>query len=227
MFSRRSLTLAVIATFSLAANAMAGTILLSSPARSVKTPFEDLGHTGTPGIVEIVVNVDVTGMMSCDSEGDVDNDRMTVNLFDLLGGPAPNPNEVILLTGIGWNLDQRAGLDSAGASWLSEMTFGFDYEEDGTNDLFLTPSGTDSSGTETNSSGGIVNLLDISLPNGLLPNGIMTVELFESFDDEADVCEGIIDAGTLSFDVIRVPEPTASPLFALAGLVMLGSRRQR
>jgi hypothetical protein len=199
----------------------AANISSDSPSSVVKTLSEHGELPGTPLTQEIVVSVDVTGIMSCDAEGSLLNTKLPVDLFDLLGITDPTPNDSVVLTGIGWNVTQTSGLDAAGNSWLSEMTIGIDYENDGTNDLYLTPSNSDMVGTESNDSQGIIDLVTAGQANGTSPTGIVTIEFFESFDDEANACEGIYDSGSLMLDVTPVPEPALSiwPLLALSLLL--------
>ena len=187
-----------------------------------KTPAVDDGLVGSPSITESVVSIDLTGTLSCDEAGDPTNTVMQIDLIDLLASYNPS-SSVVVMTGVGWDLTQTSGLDSGAASWLSEMTIGFDYENDGTGDLFLNPSTTDAPGMEMNSSGGIIDLTDdAGVPDGIIDDGILTLEFFETFDDEADVCEAIYDSGSLMLEVMAVPEPTAGVLsmLMLVGLVI-------
>ena len=162
------------------------------------------------GLVEVV---DISGIETWDAEGDPDNTVIAVDL----GGPAT-------VTSIGWDVDQFAGLDIDGASWLSEMTIGIDWDQDGVNDLFITPSATDAPGSELNSSGGLLLLADAALPDGDVITGSFNIEFFESFVDDADIAEGVFNQGsTLSFGY--VPAPGAAALLGLGGLVAARRRR--
>ncbi len=123
----------------------------------------------------------------------------TILTVDFTGesGVANNPT---IVTGAGWDLNQVAGIDPGGASWLSEMTIAFDWEKDGINDIFLTPSATGAPGSESTSSGGILVFADLAIPDGVLADNSFNIEFFESFVDDPATAEGFFDVGsTLTF----------------------------
>ena len=160
-----------------------------------------------------LVDVDISGITTNDAEGAATNTVITVDL-----------GSATTVTSIGWDVLQTAGLDSGGASWLSEMTIAIDWEQDGINDLFITPSATGAPGTEANSSGGQILLADAGLPDGVVGTGLFNIEFFESFVDEDGAAEGIFNSGsTLSFGLI--PAPGAGALLGLGGLVAARRRR--
>ncbi len=155
---------------------------------------------------------DLSGMTTNDAEGSVTNVAFThaVGMGDTL------------VTAVSWDLDQTAGIDPGGASWLSEMTIAMDFDGDGINDLYITPSATNAPGTEFNSSGGFVDLGDAGIGDLLAVGGTIDIELFESFVDSDGSPEGIFNSGTVGF---LVPAPGAAAMLGLGGLV--ASRRRR
>lgn len=159
-----------------------------------------------------VTSADLSGMETWDAEGDASN-----TVFTHVVGAGDT-----LVTAVAWDVIQFAGLDLDGASWLSEMTIGLDFDGDGANDLYITPSATDSPGSEANSSGGFLDLTDAGLPDYLAVGGTVEIELFESFVDDVDIAEGVFGAGSsISF----VPAPGAGALLGLGGLVATRRRR--
>ena len=156
---------------------------------------------------------DLSGLETVDAEGDPDNVTFT---HAIAGGD-------VLVTAISWDVIQFAGLDAGGASWLSEMTIGLDFDGDGANDLFITPSVTDAPGAESNSSGGFLDLTDNGLTDFLAVGGTVDIELFEGFVDENGSAEGVFKNG--SSVGFLVPTPGAAALLGLGGLAAARRRR--
>ncbi len=163
-----------------------------------------------------IVTVNVDGVQSWDAFGDPDNVFVELDLAAALGLPAGSD---VVIDGVGWDVT----IDTVGDSWLSEAVVGLD-DGDGTYDLFLNPSaGDDFPGNASYSSGGILDLEDdLGLGDVLVSGGILTLQVYESFDDVADEVDAVW-AGEFQLNVI--PGPGALALLGLAGLA--GSRRRR
>ena len=163
----------------------------------------------------------VAGIASWDARSDPSN--VVVN-FDIASALGYTPGTSITMTAIGWDVT----LTALGASWQSELTAYFDdnINPDGTG-LFLRPgAGTDTPGTGT-FTGGPIDLTDNTIPDIVLPNGILRLEFHESFDDVPDAIDGTWDAGVLRIGTLEaaVPEPTSFALLGVAGLGLLRRRR--
>ncbi|MEQ9207736.1 MAG: PEP-CTERM sorting domain-containing protein [Phycisphaerales bacterium] len=165
------------------------------------------------GAALATVTIDISGIETWDEEGSAFNTVIGANL-------AANAHVV----GIGWDTNQIAGLDSGGASWLSEMTITFG-DSAGPAVLFLTPSGTGAPGTESNSSGGIFDLTVSALDFFVGADGVLSMEFFESFVDQAGAAEGLFDQGSQLQIQYVVPAPGALAMLGLGGLV--AGRRRR
>jgi uncharacterized protein (TIGR03382 family) len=167
-----------------------------------------------------VYDFDVAGIQSVDSLGSAGNTVVEFDLAAALGFASGTP---LTMNGIAWDVTITAGLDSGAASWLSEMTIYFDDNvAPDLSGLFLTVGvGNDFPGEASFSDPGI-KLLDVGIPDIVLPNGVLRMEFFESFDDEAGV-EGLWKSGTLSIQV--VPAPGAAAVLGLGGLAMIRRRR--
>lgn len=148
-----------------------------------------------------------------DGNLDPDNIVMLLDLNAALGGVA---GADAFVTGLGWDTT----ITTVGASWLSESAYDFAGQ------IFLSPgAGNDAPGTMAFSSGGILDLSDNGLPDILAAGGILSVEMFEQFDDVADAIDsnqvGIL---TLAVDY-KVPAPAGLAVLGLGGLVAARRRR--
>ncbi|MGV6851975.1 MAG: hypothetical protein ACWA5R_07340 [bacterium] len=117
-----------------------------------------------------------SNVLSMDVEDDPDN--IIIDL-DIGAGNA--------IQGISWDV----GVATEGGSWLSEAVVKFTSTSDTTTGLFLTVGvGDDGSGDSEYSSGGIISLADNSIPD-VTPDadGIIRVQFFEGFDDNADAAD--------------------------------------
>lgn len=169
----------------------------------------------SPSLVTSVLDINVAGIASFDGYGSAGN--------TVLSNVLPANAHII---GIGWVTTQTA----TAPSWLSEMVVSF--ESTSTFAVQLTPAvGDDFSGTSNYTSGGIVDLVGLTLDFNLDADGLLKMQFFESFNDFANAVDGRWDAGTISiryeFNGTSVPEPATLALvvFTLAG-VAAGRRRR-
>ncbi|MBL0922335.1 MAG: hypothetical protein IBJ10_09440 [Phycisphaerales bacterium] len=174
--------------------------------------------SGPRGTTNTIYAINVANLTSVDGLSSPNN---TVMLYDI-GAFIGNAGGTVTMTSIGWDVTGEA----LGASWQSEMRFYFDdnVAPDLTG-LFLRPLSANAPGVGSNASGGQIDLTDNAIPNIVLPNGILRLELFESFDDGPGV-DGIWRSGFLYVGIQEVvPTPGATALFGLAGLAGLRRRR--
>jgi len=167
-------------------------------------------------------DIDVSGIDSWDGAGSANNTVIVVDLAAALGFAS---GTALTVTGVGWNVV----IESFDPSWLSEIPAGFE-NSDGSDFLDLSVgAGSDTPGGPTSfSSGGVVDLasIDPTLPIDLF-DGVLVIEFFESFDDDADVIDGFWIDGTLTVDASPIPVPAALPLLlsALGFARIIGRRR--
>ena len=197
-----------IAITAIAAIAGAAT---ASPYFTAANGYEATGNSAPAGAFA-TITLDISGIETWDEFGSANNTVM--NTFIGSG---------YHITGIGWDVNQMAGLDSGGLSWLSEMTITFGDSNAAA--VQLAPSGTAGPGTESNSSGGILDLVGLSFDFFLDADGILSMEFFESFVDEAGAAEGIFLSGSSIQVQYVVPAPSALAMLGLGGLV--AGRRRR
>jgi len=158
--------------------------------------------------------LDVTGIFSFDGPGDPLNEVRTLQI----GASAR-------VIGIGWDTTQFA--DSP--SWLSEMVVSFGSTSVGFVNL-TTGIGDDFPGTQSYSSGGVVDLIGLDLDFTVDADGVLRMEFFESFDDFANDWDGRWESGALTIRVEGehvVPEPSVYALLLLGLAGVAGSARRR
>jgi hypothetical protein len=149
-------------------------------------------------------------IQSWDPYGDADN--VTDSIF--LGANTR-------ITGIAWDV-QLTTLISP--SWLSEIAVAFENSSGA--QLFLAPGDGDNfGGTDTYSSGGIVDLIGLGLDFNLGADGILGLEFYETFDDYANRAEGLWKQGAITIQYEVIPAPGALALMGLSGLVATRRRR--
>jgi hypothetical protein len=162
------------------------------------------------GTSNFTTTINFTDLESWDASGSPNNSVLSVNIG------AGNT-----ITGIGWDVT----VETVGASWLSEPVFRFADSSGADAGLFLTVgAGNDMPGTMNFASGGVLDLSDNGIPNITLADGILQIELFESYDD----VPGEIDAfltGSLTIGLLEIPAPGAAALFGLGGLAAARRRR--
>jgi hypothetical protein len=116
-------------------------------------------------------------------------------------------------------------------SWLSEMVVQFGSTSTPFQ-LSLTPGiGDDFPGTESYSSGGVVDIVGLGLNFAVDTDGVLRLEFFEDFDDFPGDWDGEWLSGALTIQVSSrngtVPEPATYALMALAVIAGGVARRRR
>lgn len=206
-------TLSIIAIAGLAAAATANPALEWRGATPQSTDLRGPTASGT-------FNVDLSSVASWDALSDSSNQILLVDVNAALGGVA---GAGATMTGIGWD----NSLSTVGGSWLSEAVMYFDDNiAPDLSGLFLTTGvGEDFAGTNSYSSGGILDLSDNGIPDIALADGILRIEFFENFDDVADAIDAFY-GGTITIAAdYTVPAPAGLAVLGLGGLV--ASRRRR
>ncbi len=189
----------------------------ASDAHIGSTSWDLRPVTGERGHVGQLADIDVTGVVSYDALGSPNNTVLVVDVAALFGRPSGTQ---MLITGIGWDVT----ITTEGFSWLSEASIYFDDNiNPDLSGLFLRP------GVGNNQPGSMpffsdpIDLSDNNVPNIVLPDGVLRMEFYETFDDVA----GMADAtwsGTITLG-IPFPAPGAAAVFGIAAFA--GSRRRR
>ncbi|MGV6813980.1 MAG: PEP-CTERM sorting domain-containing protein [Phycisphaerales bacterium] len=191
-------------TIALTALAAAAGLATASPV--LNTSLSEY-TVDTAGVATGTMVLDVSGYQSNDAQGSALNQILSV--FVGVGAE---------ITGIAWDVN----MTSIGASWGSEMVLGFEGQ------INLTPSGDANPVTNVNYSSGVVDLSDNGLPNiTLSADGVLDIEFFETFVDNAGTGDNFFEAGSTVTIVGTgfVPTPGSLAVLGLGGLV--AGRRRR
>ncbi|NOX60002.1 MAG: PEP-CTERM sorting domain-containing protein [Planctomycetes bacterium] len=170
----------------------------------------DVTPTTLPNNVGIQFAIDISGLESFDLQGAGSN---VVILFDTL-----SPGES--LNGVGWDLE----LNGIGPSWLSEMNVGWTDSASNPGVITGAMTATQTGPPELVSSGGVLKFSDLAIADIPLADGIIRIELFESYDDVALAADGFYGANSI-VTVQITPEPASLALLAIGGFVIIRRRR--
>ena len=192
--------------------AIALTTIAAAAGLATASPFLASGLTntgvGTAGTPTTTIVVDVSGINFNDAAGSALNETLSVALG--LGAE---------VTGIGWDVT----LTTIGGSWASEATIDFEGQ------VFLNVGAGDDFGVTgaAYSSGGILDLSDLAIPNITLGgDGALDMEFSEGFVDNGGTGDAFFGSGsTLTLAVRGIPTPGSLAVIGLGGLV--AGRRRR
>jgi hypothetical protein len=201
---------------------LAGAALFAVPASAsaALSPAGDYAVSSLPGarpssVVISITNFDVTGILSFDPIGDPLNQVFSISL-------APGASVI----GLGWDVT----LFADPPSWLSESVVSFGSTSSPYILDLTVGIGDDFPGTESYTSGGILNLVDLGLSFSVDADGLLRLEFWESFDDFPDDWDNRWESGVLSIQWSTgvIPEPaTWAMMIAGFGLVGVAARRRR
>ncbi|MCA9292576.1 MAG: PEP-CTERM sorting domain-containing protein [Phycisphaerales bacterium] len=213
-------TLSAAAVMAIAGSASAQFLAPTHTSTGAKIAPTDNVTAMSRGTTGSVHSFDVTGINSWDPEGSANNE---VYLFDLAAAAGQPSGTSITMVGLGWDVFQS----TVGPSWGSEMVVSF-ADSAANVGVYLTPNGTGAplAGSVNSSSGGILDLTDNSIPNLVLPDGVLRLEFFDSYDDYPGGIDGHWDSGTLDIAIAPIPAPSAMGLLGLAGVAALGRKRR-
>jgi len=216
-------TVSVVALIALSA----GTALAARPTGSNSLFTNVSGNTASTGVyadrADVLANI--SGTASWDSPGDANN---VVLLFDLAAALGAPSGTLTTMTGIGWDVILRTTLAGPfGGSWLDEATIEFGAQG-GPSSVNLRVGAGNNFGDTLGApfSSGVIDFFSVSIPDIVLPNGVLQLEFSETFDDSNGEVDAFYDSlSTLTIRGTAIPAPTALAVLGLGG-VLAGRRRR-
>lgn len=172
--------------------------------------------------VGTVIPFNVAGIASMDALGAAGNVVVNLDVAAALGLPSGTP---CTMNGIGWEVTIFAdpNVGTFGGSWLSEIAVGFSPFGVAAPSFALRPGASvNTPGTQAFASP-VIKLGTVPLPDVDLPNGVLRMQFYETFDDAAGVPDGAWVSGALLIQA--VPGPGTVALLGLGGLIATRRRR--
>ncbi len=160
---------------------------------------------------------------SYDGYGTAGNVIVTLDMGAIFPG-----YDTFAMSGVGWDVT----ITAEGASWMSEAAVEFNNSTaDSPDAIWLRPgAGSNTPGTGTFSSGGIIQFSSIPLNNiSLNGDNVLRMEFFETYNDVSGVRDGFWHAGgtlDLQFEANPVPEPASMAVLGLGAAALLRRRRK-
>ncbi len=164
--------------------------------------------TSTPrtGAPTLYICIELQGLESWDANGDSNN----IVIEEFLG-------QGTVIVGASW---EDVELTTNGNSFLNEATIGFN------NEVALRVGAADNfGGTGTYTSDGIFDFMENNIDYTLGNDGMLSMEFFETQDDDADAVDAFYSAGKLYIYYIPIPAPGSLAILGVGGLVMTRRRR--
>lgn len=211
-----SLVVALAASSALAGPSLRGV----STGGNVLAPSGIIDESPTPRLgVDCVV--DVSNTLSVDGSGSPNNVVMLVDVAACVGLPSGTP---VLFNGIGWdvNLFADPAVGTLGGSWLTELAINLGPSA-GPGFGYVAP-GDD--GLGTNQHPGTEHFAEPVFKIGAdlaLPDGVLKMEFFEVFNDDAGADGAWLANSTVTIQV--VPEPASLALCAIGALALIRRKR--
>lgn len=204
---------------------LANAAVISSSSVTQQYKGQAMGGTEVGGGFgqRVGVPVSLAGQSSWDAFGAASNTVILVDVAAALGAPS---GTACVITGVSWDVLIETTLAGPfGGSWLSEarITFGTTAAP---NQLGLRPGASVNNGGTQAFAGGPVVFSSIPLPDIALADGILRIELNETFDDAAgEIDANYIGNSSVTLEASIVPAPAGAALLGLGGL--LAARRRR
>jgi len=215
----KNVMIAVSALVMAAGAASAGNIMGPSNSTDQRVELPGSNVPGQGFTLRDNVSVDVSGLSSWDALGDSSNTILTIDIAAAVGLPSGTSVEVF---GLGWDVEIEGTLAGTfGGSWLSEARFTFGTAAT-PNQIGLRPGAGVNNGGPQRFTGSVL-FSSVPLPNIVLADGLLRIELNETFDDANDE----IDANYLANSFLTINATPAPGAFALLGLGGLAAARRR
>ena len=203
----------IVAAATVAAAAGSALAAKGDPLNNTFVVDSSLISTNPTTVGGNLTQVNISGLTTNDEFGDLDN---IVLLIPLGAG--------VSVTGVGWDVT----ITAPAPSWLSEIAVNFGNSSGlaaGSVDIGFSNVNAPGGPVNDSTAGAILKLADFNIPDVvLLPDGLLRIELWDAFDDNPGLADGIFNQGILTFQWI--PTPGTLAFAGLAGLAGLRRRRR-
>lgn len=161
--------------------------------------------------------VDILDVNSYDLYDDPSNEFFLIDVAGLLNLPS---GTALHVNGIGWDVT----IATVGASWLSEAALEI-TDSSASIGVSLAPGGATAAPGTSNFSSPVVDLVAAGL-DFWLPDGLMLLQFYESYDDVPDSIDAIWN-GSLEISTTPTVVPIPAAAWLLLSALLLLARRRR